>query len=86
MYPRISRHYQQVHSNEAEVAKILMLAKKSKERKALWANLVNKGNYHHNCQGLQKKHGAIIPKYKEKEHLQYVPCEFLVETSKDLQW
>lgn len=81
MYSRIARHYEQVHSNEMDVAKILCLPKKSKERKKMWTCLLNKGNYSHNYEVLEKKKGTIIPKYRprqgeEQKHLRYAPCEF----------
>ena len=81
-YSRISRHYMQVHNEEHDVAKILIVPKKSKKRKLLGATLVNKGDYHHTYEVLQKKTGVIIPKYRSrkanesKSHQAFLPCEF----------
>lgn len=67
------------HSNETEVAKILILPKSSKERRNAWITLISKGNYNHNCKVLEKGRGTIIPKYRprkneEKEKGKYLPC------------
>lgn len=67
------------HSNETEVAKILILPKGSKERRNAWITLISKGNYNHNCKVLEKGRGTIIPKYRprkneEKEKEKYLPC------------
>ena len=79
MFSRISRHYEQVHSNETDVARILALTKKSKERKHMWASLVNKGNFNHNYEVIKKGRGVIIAKYcprkgVEKDTSMYLPC------------
>nr|XP_022296603.1 uncharacterized protein LOC111106281 isoform X2 [Crassostrea virginica] len=75
----MARHYTLVHFNEPQVAKILILPKKSKERRQLWEKLVNNGDFEHNYSVIEKGHGVIIPKYRKESSesvvlKDYVPC------------
>lgn len=74
----MARHLTLVHANELEVAKILILPKKSKQRRQLWEELVNKGDYQHNFAVIEKGHGIVIPKYRKSsrsvEVKDYIPC------------
>ncbi|KAJ8305181.1 hypothetical protein KUTeg_017269 [Tegillarca granosa] len=75
----IARHLSLRHHSEQEVTKILLLPKKSKERRKLWEELVNKGDFCHNYNVIENGHGMIIPKYrlggnKEAQLKNYVPC------------
>lgn len=77
--PNMARHLQLKHHNEPEVAKILMLPRRSRERRNLWSALVNKGNFNHNYSVIEKGRGTIIPKYTRSNPCNpnikdYVPC------------
>lgn len=76
----IARHMSLKHQNEVEVAKILMLPKKSKERRKMWDILVKKGDFAHNYSILQKGHGILIPKYRSRKPApntkDYLPCQY----------
>jgi hypothetical protein len=61
---KMSTHLQDVHANEAEVAKILSMPKGSKERRVEWIKLQDQGDYMHNCAVLESKSGCMIPKYR----------------------
>lgn len=77
-YSKIARHLEQVHHEELEVAKVLMLKKGSKERRQAWLAIVNKGDFNHNHQAMEKGHGLLIPKRRvaSKEMPTFIPCEF----------
>ena len=79
MYPNIARHLSLKHSNEPNVAKILVLRKKSKERRKLWEELVNRGDFAHNYKVLEKGSGLVIPKYRTPGNEQmvkdYIPSQ-----------
>lgn len=82
---RMSRHYTDCHSTEMAVAKILSYPKRSRERKQLWAKLVNRGNYEHNFEVLKEGTGVIVPKYRPRKHEEkdakhYIPCQFCFGT------
>ncbi|XP_062599195.1 uncharacterized protein LOC134260661 [Saccostrea cucullata] len=91
-YSRISRHLIQVHNKEMEIAKILSFPKKSKERKTLWKEIVNKGNYKHNYDVMKNGNGEIVPKYRPRSttnnpepencYSSYAPCEFCLGSYK----
>lgn len=91
-YSRISRHLIQVHNKEMEIAKILSFPKKSKERKTLWKEIVNKGNYKHNYDVMKNGNGEIVPKYRPRNTTNnpepencfssYAPCEFCLGSYK----
>ena len=78
--PNIARHLETVHKDETEVAKVLLNPKKSKSRRKMWLDLVNRGDFEHNHSVLGKGHGLIIPKYAfsgsedTKAHSDYLPC------------
>ncbi|XP_033747261.1 uncharacterized protein LOC117332456 [Pecten maximus] len=76
----LSRHMERKHSNEEQVAKILMMPKKSSARRYAWESLLAKGNYNHNYEVLEKGKGTLITKYRPrkgevKEANKYVPCD-----------
>lgn len=76
---KISRHLTTHHASEIEVAKILSLPKKSKERKKAWTELGAKGNSLYNEKVLEAGTGMIIPKYRpaaNKNEKKYLPCEY----------
>ena len=78
---KMARHLEQVHADELEVAKVLNLTKKSKERRAAWAALVNKGDFNHNYSVIENGSGCIIPRYRARptqlsQTSDYVPCEY----------
>ncbi|KAH3710911.1 hypothetical protein DPMN_070409 [Dreissena polymorpha] len=76
---KLHRHLEQQHSNEIEVAKILNMPKRSKERKQAWAAITAKGNNLHITKVKEKGVGILIPKYrqsKEQDRKKYLSCEF----------
>lgn len=75
----VARHLSLKHQNEPEVAKILILPKRSKERRKMWDVLVKKGDFNHNYGVLEKGNGIFIPKYRAKtdnDCKAYLPCQF----------
>ncbi|KAK3104010.1 hypothetical protein FSP39_023652 [Pinctada imbricata] len=76
----ISRHLRIIHSEEAAVSHILKHPKHSKERKILWLELVNKGDFSHNLKVLDKGEGMLIPKkrckIKYEDFKKLVPCQW----------
>ena len=76
----MARHLELAHNNEIEVAKILTLPKRSKERRKAWGLLVNKGDFSHNYEVLESGKGTIIPKYRvneeEKDVKSFLPCQY----------
>ena len=64
LYSKIARHLEQVHYNEVEVAKILVLPKKSKARMEAWKLLANKGDFAHNQEARTENKGMILPAYR----------------------
>ncbi|XP_052813784.1 uncharacterized protein LOC128240867 isoform X2 [Mya arenaria] len=75
----IARHYEREHDNELEVGRILALKPKTKERRKAWELLVNKGDFAHNFNVLEKGYGQIIPKYRKSEESEIsslLPCQF----------
>lgn len=79
LYPNIARHLSNKHSAEHEVAKILVLPKKSKLRRKAWEELVNRGDFSHNYHVIDKGYGMVIPKYRSKKGNENVrsliPCQ-----------
>ncbi|CAC5406034.1 unnamed protein product [Mytilus coruscus] len=76
---KISRHLATKHKNELEVAKILNMKKKSKERRNAWFELASKGNFTHNMKVMDEGSGMLIPKYRpteNKKERKYLPCEY----------
>ncbi|XP_065936953.1 uncharacterized protein [Magallana gigas] len=77
MIANIARHLELAHKTEVEVAKILVFSKKSKERRKMWEELVNKGDFAHNISVLEKGAGIMIPKKRSTkcEIKDLIPCE-----------
>ncbi|XP_056615551.1 uncharacterized protein LOC130430457 [Triplophysa dalaica] len=75
---KLARHLK-THTSELEVGKALSLPVHSKERKAMFQKLRNKGNYQHNTDVLQRGDGALkmkrAPK-KEKDAKDFVHCMY----------
>lgn len=66
---------------EVEVVKIFILFKKSKERRRLWEEIVNKGNFYYNYFVIEKGKGIIIFKYRKDDKFKvdvkdYVLCYY----------
>ena len=79
LYPNIARHIKNKHHQEIRVVKVLMMQKKSKERRQAWDSIIKEGDYYHNYEVLETKKGMLITKYRpRKEHSSdnYLPCEF----------
>lgn len=74
----IARHLELVHSKEHAVCKILMLPKKkkSKGRRRMWEEQVNKGDFSHNISVFERGNGMIIPKKRSENCTvsDLVPC------------
>nr|CAI5856621.1 unnamed protein product [Callosobruchus analis] len=53
----LSRHFEKVHANETEVARILSMPKNSKRRREAFNALTRNGGFYHNCEayGTRKK-------------------------------
>lgn len=62
----IARNMSLKHKSEIEVAQILMLPKKCKERRKMWDVLVKKGDFAHNYNILEKGDGVSITKGSPK--------------------
>lgn len=77
MIANIARHLELAHKTEVEVATILVFPKKSKERRKMWEELVNKGDFAHNISVLEKGAGIMIPKKRSTkcEIKDLIPCE-----------
>ncbi|KAK9688429.1 hypothetical protein QE152_g35339 [Popillia japonica] len=56
----LSRHLISVHSNDTAVARVLALPKGSKHRREEFGKLMREGNFYHNSEVLQLKHGELI--------------------------
>ena len=81
LYTKMARHLEQKHADEFDVAKVVVLATKSNERRIAWSVLVNKGDYNHNYNVIDKGTGCVIPKYRARTTQSsdvdcYIPCEF----------
>lgn len=77
LYPNIARHLERKHKDEIDVAKVLILPKKSYERRKAWEKLVNEGDFAHNYNVLEKGDGQIIPKYRcsnREKSIKLIPC------------
>ncbi|XP_070546446.1 uncharacterized protein [Ptychodera flava] len=59
---QISRHLKGVHHAEPEVAEVMALPKRSRERRLLFLKIVNKGNKHHNIKVLKRQKGVLVPR------------------------
>ena len=82
LYSKMARHLEQMHWNEPEVSKVLLLPKNSKERALHWRLLSNKGDYMHNTGVLKAKTGMVLPKYRmglrenNVDSGDYLPCDY----------
>jgi hypothetical protein len=79
-YPKLARHLCQKHSTEIEVAAASALKLKSKERRAAFQHLSNKGNFAHNKQVLTEGRGNVIVVRRPEAGAtancsSYVPCQ-----------
>lgn len=77
MIANIARHLELSHKTEVQVARVLAFPKKSKERRKMWEELVNKGDFAHNISVLEKGTGIMIPKKRSEncEIKDLIPCE-----------
>ncbi|XP_046567970.1 uncharacterized protein LOC124276367 [Haliotis rubra] len=80
-YSKMPRHMEQIHANEPRVARVLCLAKKSRERKEALSVLLREGDFAHNYDVFHKEQGVVLPKYRSREGENksinhYLPCEF----------
>lgn len=55
-----ARHYELVHQNETQVAKILIMPKGSAKRRDAFAELSRTADFYHNCQVLSEQEGELI--------------------------
>ena len=62
----MARHLEQVHADELEVAKVLNLTAKTKERSAAWAALVNKDGFNHYYSKTENVYGCNIPRFRAR--------------------
>lgn len=79
---KISRHLL-THKEYPKILEIQLLPKKSKQRDALFTELVNEGNFKHNIHVINTGKGVLITARRENRdlekhhtHQDYVPCEF----------
>ena len=63
----MARHLERRHGYETDVARILNLNKKSKERRVAWTALLDQGNLRHNFCVIESKKGVLVPKYLNKD-------------------
>ena len=77
---KISRHILNVHADKMAVQEILLLPKRSKDRRMQLQQLVNDGNFKHNIESIRKGHGEIVVARRStlisKTALDYTACEF----------
>lgn len=92
-YAKIARHFEDKHSRESEVDKMIKLAPTEKDgpdsvrlkrklRKEICDSLRKKGNYNHNIAVLQQGRGELIVKRcppKITLYTSYLPCEFCLD-------
>ena len=60
-YPKLARHLEQRHADEAEVARALACPKRSKERRLQLDYLRKRGNRAHNVEALREGKGVVVP-------------------------
>ncbi|KAG5892254.1 hypothetical protein JTB14_014624 [Gonioctena quinquepunctata] len=77
----LARHFERVHNNETEVARILSMPKCSKRRRDAFNSLTRNGDFYNNCDVLLLKKGELIlarrPNEQENKFLKYSdygPC------------
>ncbi|KAF5274676.1 hypothetical protein FQR65_LT16906 [Abscondita terminalis] len=56
----MSRHFETKHFQEIEVAKVLAISKNSKKRRDAFGELIEAGDFYHNCEVLASKTGELI--------------------------
>lgn len=79
----------QMHADELAVKKVAALNLKSKARRNLWQNLMNKGDYAHNIEVLKSGDGFLVPKRRTEtiKPTALIPCDrCLVFISKQDLW
>ena len=92
IHSKIARHLlSKQHQDQTIVTDILMMPKKSSERRAQLSILANEGNFKHNMKVLASNEGAIVvgrrSGHDRKEHCvtDFLPCEycrkFILKTS-----
>ncbi|XP_025834091.1 uncharacterized protein LOC112905601 isoform X2 [Agrilus planipennis] len=64
----LARHFERIHSNETEVARILSMPKNSKKRREAFNALTRNGDFYHNCDVLLLKKGELILTRRPTEH------------------
>lgn len=71
----MAKHFEQVHSNEMAVAKVLALDKHSRNRKIGFSELIRTGDFNHNCEVISIKKGELIlvrrPTETESNYVSY---------------
>lgn len=77
----LARHLENCHAEENDVAKLLVLPKKSTERRVGFIKIARKGDYFHNINILTKKQGELIiarrpsaNQAKACTYKDYLPC------------
>nr|CAI5842379.1 unnamed protein product [Callosobruchus analis] len=73
-------HFELIHSNELEVARLLAMPKKTKARRDGFGILIKIGGFHNNCEVIEKKKGEMILVRKPSQRAEaknyecYGPC------------
>ncbi|KAK4886770.1 hypothetical protein RN001_003041 [Aquatica leii] len=77
-FQNMARHFEQRHENEIDVAKVLAMKKRSKERKEAFSYIIRAGNFSHNCEVLSCKKGelVLVRRPAEIEAVTYTFAEF----------
>lgn len=78
----LARHFQHVHSEELEVAKLLTIERKSQTRRNGFIELARRGDYYHNMNVLATEKGSLIlvrqptkkDGFKSYSYRNYGPC------------
>lgn len=68
MIEKMSKHLQNSHSDESEVACIMAMEKGSKKRRDAFVALQDEGDFQHNFKVLEQKSGTLIPKYRKEKN------------------
>ena len=73
---KLHRHMSRKHKTEIEVAQIMSMPVRSKERRIAWGNILKEGDYKHNFDVMKEKTGTIVPKYRTKNSstANLIPC------------
>lgn len=56
----MARHFEHVHGEDVQIAKILALPKRSRQRREEFENLIRVGDFYYNCNILAIKQGELI--------------------------